>query len=61
MVKQKKEESIYEESTLKIAKEDFCNLLHVQIEKGEDLCKREVQRIADLTSSYGGFMYVPRN
>lgn len=61
MVKQKIEEPRYEYSALKITREEFCNLLQTQIVKGEELCNREVQRIADATSSYGDFMYISRN
>ena len=57
MAKQSTEESKFVESSLKIEREKFCDLLQEQIVKGEELCKQEVQKTTS-SSPYRG-LYIP--
>lgn len=56
MAKQRIEEPKYVDSSLKIARDEFCNLLQVQIAKGEELCRQDVKKTA-FSSPYS--MYMP--
>lgn len=62
MAKKKYEEPVYPAAPLRIAKEAFCNLLSMQIEKGKELLGIDVPKKAQQTVNYSGYvnMHKPR-